>query len=151
MIAQAQPQAKAQVKVIHEQHITTLFCDDCGKKRPFRLDCVTANGFTHQCIVCGNQTAVKVGGLRRSDEIYQQESLFDRLHAIIMRDMTQYHVLNNSDHHFFMIAYQGVGGVDDYTVEYYDYKPVEIIHRGKRMAQGHTFYPWLSGGVWGAI
>lgn len=121
--------------------LATLFCDKCGKKRPFRLDRIETGRFIHQCVICGGEhsTHVAAGSLRK-----RPLSLFEKLHWIILRDWTAYTVMNTADERFFKIRFT-VSGTDDYEVHYMDYRPVEIHHGFKVMTQGHTFYPWLNG------
>lgn len=125
--------------------LATLFCDNCGKKRPFRFSGIQDGRFIHQCVICdsGYATDVAEGSLRQARPVVN-DSPFHKLHRIIMRDATSYEVINTGDLRFFKIRYL-VNGLDEYEVEYMDYKPVEIIHQFKRMNQGHKKYPWLNG------
>lgn len=121
--------------------LITLFCSDCGKKRPFRFDRIETGRFVHRCVICTGEhsTHVAAGSLRQAPL-----SLFEKLHWIVLRDFTRYEVANTDDERFFKIRFT-VDGMDDYEVHYMDYRPVEIHHRFKIMTQGHTFYPWLNG------
>lgn len=77
-------------------------------------------------------------------KIENSSELFEKLFNLIMRDFSRYEVVETQDRRFFKIRF--VVGADCYVVEFFDYRPVEIIYQEKRMNQGHEGYPWLRAG-----
>ena len=77
---------------------------------------------------------------------WQARSLFEKLHDHIVFHCATATVVepDDSSGRFFKVVYDGVDGTDEFTVEYFDYKPVEIIYRRMRMTQGMDYVPWVN-------